>query len=177
MSLKRNWKKKNKMWTIIKFDRQKLELFKQDMRHKVDKDFSIYKPTLLIQKFKNNKLIDKHYSLLGDYIFCYHKIFSSSNGFERVKFFKGVKYFLSGSTINQKEIIEFIKKCKNVENKDGYITQNTFTTEINKFYKFKSGPFTEKIFKIIEVQKHKINILMGNIKTSINKKDYLFDLI
>ena len=164
------------MWTIIKFDKKNLELFKQEMKSKIDKNFHIYKPILLIQKFKNNKLIDKQYSLLGDYIFCHHKIFSSNYGFERVKFFKGVKYFLSGSTINQKEIIEFIKKCKNVENKDGYITQNTFSTEMNKFYKFKSGPFTEKIFKIIEIQKHKINILMGNIKTSINKKDYLFDL-
>ena len=39
------------------------------------------------------------------------------------------------------------------------------------------GPFTEKIFQIINLQKNKIRILMGNIKTTINNKDFLFSPI
>ena len=46
------------------------------MGSKIDKNFEIYNPKLLIQKFRNNKLINKEHSLLGDYIFCYHKIFN-----------------------------------------------------------------------------------------------------
>ena len=48
------------------------------------------------------------------------------------------------------------------------------STLIDKYYKFSSGPFTDKIFKIIELQKNKIDILMGNIKTKIKKKEFLF---
>jgi len=61
--------------------------------------------------------------------------------------------------------------------RNGYITYNIFDISINSFYKFKSGPFVEKIFKIISLQKNKIDILMGEIKTTINKKDYLFSSI
>ena len=34
----------------------------------------------------------------------------------------------------------------------------------------------EKIFKIINLQKNKIDIVLGNIKTSINKKNILLHL-
>lgn len=165
------------MWTILKFDKKKLHLFKSEMGSKIDKNFEIYNPKLLIQKFRNNKLINKEHSLLGDYIFCYHKIFSTEKGVDRIKFFRGVKYLLSGSITDQSEISKFIETCKQAENSNGFITQNTFSSKINRYYKFRSGPFTDKIFKIIELQKNKMNILMGNIKTTINKKDFLFDLI
>ena len=63
---------------------------------------------------------------------------------------------------------------KKLENENGYITQSIYQTEINKIYKFTSGPFTQKIFKIINLNKDKIDILIGNIKTRINKKKFLF---
>ena len=46
---------------------------------------------------------------------------------------------------------------------------------INSNYKFLTGPFAEKIFKIISLQKNKINILMGNLKTTIDKKEFFFN--
>ena len=52
-----------------------------------------------------------------------------------------------------------------------------FSKEKNKIYKFSSGPFTNKIFKIIALNKNKIDILMGNIKSTINKKNFLFEPI
>ena len=33
---------------------------------------------------------------------------------------------------------------------------------------------TDKLFKIIEIHKNKLKILLGGHKTTINKKDYLF---
>jgi hypothetical protein len=46
---------------------------------------------------------------------------------------------------------------------------------INSQYKFASGPFVEEIFEIINLQKNRINILMGNIKTTIKKQEFLFN--
>ena len=43
------------MWTIIKFDKKKLDFLKEDFTKKLGKDFIIYNPKLSIQKYKNNK--------------------------------------------------------------------------------------------------------------------------
>ena len=67
-----------------------------------------------------------------------------------------------------------LKNAKKNENKGGYLGSEFFEININSEYKFSSGPFTNIIFKIIKSQRHKINILMGNIKTTINKEEFLF---
>ena len=116
----------------------------------------------------------KEFDLLGDYLLCYHKSFAQEGSMERLKFTKGVKYPLNGSILSQKEIQKFICKCKSFENEKGYIKQSFYDLEINEYYQFSSGPFIDKIFKIIEFQKNKINILMGDLKTNISKKEFLF---
>jgi len=91
-----------------------------------------------------------------------------------MKFFKGVKTLLYGFKESQNEINNFIRNLKSLENKNGYITQSIYQTEVNKIYKFTSGPFTQKIFKIIDLNKDKIDVLIGNIKTRISRKKFLF---
>ena len=85
------------------------------------------------------------------------------------------KCVLNGFIQSQEEIKEFINKCKDAENNKGYLTQNFFELCINTKYKFISGPFADTIFKIIGIQKNKMNILLGDIKTTINKTEYLFN--
>ena len=87
---------------------------------------------------------------------------------------KGLKYFLNGFLESQNEISEFVLKCKENENEQGFLDQNFFDLRVNKSYKFFSGPFTNQIFKIVELQKNKINILIGKINTSVRKRDFLF---
>ena len=124
----------------------------------------------MIDKFKKNKKINYEFNLLGDYIFCYHNKFSNPFTVNSVKFSRGLKYVLDGFIASQNEIREFIENCKKLENNKGYMTQNIFDILIDKKYKFSSGPFTNQIFKIISMQKDKINISIGNLKTKINKK-------
>ena len=45
------------MWAILKVDRKNLTLLKRDLKIKVGADYKIYIPTLLVQKYKTNKLI------------------------------------------------------------------------------------------------------------------------
>jgi hypothetical protein len=162
------------MWTVLKFDKKSLGLLKEDLQKMLGNEYILYLPKIQIQKYKNNKLINKEVDLMGDYLFCYHKNFSNSNNFYNLKFLRGLKYFLEGHIKAQVEIENFINYCKKAENKEGYISKNFFKLNINSKYKFISGPFAEKIFKIIDLQKNKINILMRNIKTQINYKDFLF---
>ena len=161
------------MWTVIKFDKKKLSCLKNDLVKKFNSQTNIYCPKILIEQFKNNKLVKKELNLLGDYIFCYNEEFSDNFNLDKIKYLKGVKLLLDGFKKSQSEIDIFIKKCKEMENSDGYITQGAFEVKIDQSYKFSSGPFTEKIFKIIEIQKNKLKILMGNFTTIVDKRDYL----
>ena len=137
------------MWTIIKVDKKKINFFKEDLTKKIGSKFKIYNPKLITQKYKNNKLIDKEFNLLGDYLFCYHEDFSNKFTINNLQFVKGLKYILNGFTQSQNEIINFINRCKDSEDKNGYLSSDFYSLENNMNYKFSSGPFANTIFKII----------------------------
>ena len=162
------------MWTIIKFDKKKLSILKEDFSQKLNGNFEIYSPKLLIQKYKKNKLVNKELNLLGDYILCFHKDFKNYKTINNLKYCRGLKYFLEGFKTSQIDIENFVNKCKSSE-KDGYLSYNFYKLNLNGKYKFTTGPFVEKIFQIINLQKNKIDILMGNLKTTIKKKEFLFN--
>ena len=165
------------MWTIVKIDKKKLNFFKDDITKKLGSACVVYIPKLIVQKYKNSKLISKEFNLLGDYIFCFHNEFKNPLTLNKLKFTKGLKYFLNGFLQSQDGISDFVDKCKKAENKKGYLSINFCDLKSNRNYKFVSGPFVEKIFKIINLQKNYIEILMGNIKTKINKKKFLISPI
>ena len=134
------------MWTIIKLDHKKINLLKEDLRKKIGSQYKIYNPKLIIQKYNKNKLLNKEVNLLGDYIFCYHSKFCENSTLNNLKYLRGLKYFLDGFVSSQNEIQEFIKKCKKLEDKKGFISTNLFEIHLNTYYKFSSGPFVEKVF-------------------------------
>ena len=160
------------MWAILKIDRKKFSVLKKDLKDKLGADTIFYNPKLLIQKYKNNKLINKEFNLLGDYLFCFHTDLNNAKTKSQLKFVRGLKYLLDGFIHSQNEIKDFIYTCKSSENA-GYLSTNFLNLDKNKQYKFASGPFVDTIFKIINLQKNKIDILMGNFKTTINKKKFL----
>ncbi len=162
------------MWTILKYEKKKFQFLKEDLTKKLDKNFIFYNPKIKIQKFKNNKLINSEMEVLGNYIFCFHKNFQKTENFNHLQFCRGLKYFLNGHKQSQIEIENFIKKCKTLEDRNGYISHTLFELNLNSKYKFASGPFVEKIFQIIDLQKNKINILMGNIKTTVRTQEFIF---
>ena len=63
------------MWAVIKFDKKNFHLLKEDFFKKKGKELIIYRPKILVQKYKNNKLVNKEVDILGDYLFCFHKSF------------------------------------------------------------------------------------------------------
>jgi hypothetical protein len=162
------------MWTIIKIDKKKLNLLKQDFQKKIEGNFIFYNPKLRVQKLKKNKLVNKEIDILENYVFCFNKNFDKESTLNNLKFCRGFNYFLSGFKQSQSEIEYFINKCKSFEDKYGYLSNSFFLQKVNNTYKFLSGPFTNKIFKIIALRKNKIDVLMGNLKSTINRKDFLF---
>ena len=162
------------MWTIIKYEKKKLEFLKLDLEKKLGSECKFYQPKLLYKNYRKKKLIEKEFDLLGDYLFCFNEKFDNSKFINTINYSRGLKYILNGFIESQKEICAFIDKCKLSEDTNGYLSDQFYDLNVNSNYKFFSGPFTNSIFKILELQKNKIKILMGNLKTTVNKKDFFF---
>mgnify|MGYP001501257440 CR=1 FL=1 len=137
------------MWAIIKIDIKKIQLLKEDFIKKSGNDFTFYRPKILIKKYQRDKILKKEFYLLGDYLFCFHKNFNNRLFVNQLKYSRGLKYFLDGAKVFQDDVNHFINKCKNLEDQKGYLTRSLFELDFNKKYKFFSGPFVDRIFKII----------------------------
>ena len=101
-------------------------------------------------------------------------LFSENSTLIQLKYLKGLKYYLDGFQNQQLQIQKFVKYCRNYE-KNGYISQEFFNNINFERGKFISGPFTNLVFNILERNKKKLKVLVGNFKTTINlSKDCLY---
>ena len=164
------------MWTIIKIDKKKFSLFKLEMIKKLGSECKFYAPKIKVSTIRKNRKIEKNFFLLGDYIFCHHEKFNQHNLINQLKTIIGLKYFINNFFSAQKEIQLFIDKCKRMECREGFIRETLFNIYLNKNYKFISGALSGNLFKIIELNKTEISIVIGNIKAKLDrKKSYLFN--
>jgi hypothetical protein len=163
------------MWLVAKIKIKNLHFFKKDLVSKTGSDVKFYYPKVEYHRYFGSRVKRFEKFVLENYIFCYHEKFKKSSFINEIKFLKGLEYFLGGYNQNQNNIIKFIEYCKTFENERGYLTQSFFKAIITKRAKFVSGLFANIIFEILEKQKNKLKILVGNIVTTIPKKtNYLY---
>jgi hypothetical protein len=163
------------MWAILKIDKKKLFLLKNDLEKILNSKVKFYIPKIKIEKVSKKKARKEFkYELLGDYVFCFSEKFKIKNNIYLTNYTRGLKYFLNGFENSQNDIEKFIKICTEAENNTGFLTQKIFELKLNKYYKFLNGPFASKIFQLVEMQKNKIGFKFGKLKSYICKKDILF---
>ena len=98
-------------------------------------------------------------------------------GQRNINYLRGLKFFLNGFSNYQKDLLNFISRCKKHEDENGFIKQDFFDSNNFTRAKFVSGPFTNLVFDILSKQADKIEILIGKYKTTISKDSnflYLF---
>lgn len=163
------------MWVVAKIKASEANIFKNKLTLLFGKNIKFYSPKICFQKLYKNKLINFEKELLESYIFCYHEKFIKASAVNEIQFIRGLQYFLKGYVQSQKEIRNFIDYCKSYENNDGYLKPIFFKQLVSKRAQFISGPFTNTMFEIIDRQKNKLKILIGNIVTTISdNKNYLY---
>ena len=163
------------MWIVAKIKKKEIKTFKEDSIKEAGKDIQFYCPKIEYHQYFRDKVKRLEKLALENYIFCYHKNFKDSLFINKLKFIKGLEYFLNGHYQDQNEIIKFIKYCKCSEDNKGYLTQTFFRNLITRKAKFISGPFTNMIFEILEKQKNKLKIKVGNVVTTISdNSNYLY---
>jgi hypothetical protein len=163
------------MWIVAKIKRKEIETFKKDLIKKSNSNVKFYCPKIEYQQYYKKKIKRQEKLALEDYIFCYNENFNKTSYVNKLKFVKGLEYFLNGYLQNQNEIVKFVKYCKWSENNRGYLTQAFFKTITTKKAKFISGPFANMMFEIIKKQKNKLKIIVGNVVTTVSdNSNYLY---
>tara|TARA_B100000902_G_C27313931_1_gene920096 strand:+ start:2549 stop:3046 length:498 start_codon:yes stop_codon:yes gene_type:complete len=162
------------MWAIIKYKKNSFYTLQKELIQKIDKSLKIFIPKIKIQKVIKNNITYKDIPILGDYLFCYHPCFRTSQIINKLKFCRGLEYFLSNYLNNQNEIEKFINDCKKNEDQNGYIKQSFFNFNYLSEFQFLTGPFLNQIFKILNKEKDKINILVKNKKITVSKDKHIF---
>tara|TARA_B100000700_G_scaffold318858_1_gene412879 strand:- start:760 stop:1260 length:501 start_codon:yes stop_codon:yes gene_type:complete len=163
------------MWIIAKYKQNEFKILQDEFFKVLGNNLKFYIPKIKYEKIVNNKIRIVQKSILEDYLICYHPEFKFSQTLQKLKYTKGLNFFLNGFKENQNQIQNFVNNCKKYENKDGFITKEFFNDINSTKCKFISGPFTEMIFHILSRQKNSLKILIGNIKTTISKNSlYLY---
>ena len=164
-------------WIVARCKNNEVEIFKKSLNDFLGDSVEYYQPKIQYEKFLKNKNFSKKIKkfILGNYLFCNSKHFINSENTQRLKFIKGIQYFLPGAFLNQEDIISFIENCKKNEDENGSLKQEFFSLCFNKNYKFLTGPFKDQLFKIISEQNKKLLILLNNKKITLFKDSkYLF---
>lgn len=159
------------MWTIVKIKKNyNIAALKASLKNLLSAKPTIYSPKILQQSIRGNKFHSKNHYILGNYILIFHEKLKEKYFFDKLKFVKGIDFVLKGFEHSQEEIKSFFKKCKDNENKYGYLIQDFFINALNDKIKFCSGPFINFAINLIQVQGNKISVLAGKYKILVNKK-------
>mgnify|MGYP001169760903 FL=1 len=163
------------MWIVAKINHLETETFKSQLKKRLGLDIKFYNPLICIKKVHKQKLKNQSRPILNNYIFCYHQKFDDESAINQISNIRGLNYFLKSYKLNQKEIETFINNCKSFEDKEGFISPAFFKDLLSNKAKFISGPFTNLFFDIIEKQKGKMKIMLGNFAIAISDKSkYLY---
>ena len=165
------------MWIIIKLKHNQFNILKEEFKKKLNIEPKFFFPKLKLQKIKKNKLVQHITPLLGDYIFCYHHDFVNKNIIENMNYLKGLKFIFAGFKNYQKDILNFMNRCKKHEDQNGFIKQTFFNFISMHKIKFLSGPFTNIIFKIINRKKNNMQVTDGKVNISFSTDSYLFEAV
>ena len=162
------------MWAVLKIDKKNISLLKRDLLSKLGSEVKFYMPKLQLKKFLKRKIFVKESFLLGDYLLCFHEDFSKRSILTSLKYCKGLKYFITSFLNNQKEIENFVEKCKKNEDENGFIRSTFFEFNNTKNFEFISGPFTNMIFRILHENKLNIRASLGKYNVTVSKEENLF---
>ncbi len=158
------------MWIVAKYNSGQSQTLKENLSKILGSEIEFYQPKIMIE-LRKKKFFK---NILGNYVFCRHSRFSEDKILNNLKFVKGLNYFLSNCKLEQKQILEFIYKCKNHEEKNNILSQSFFDELVNLKAKFISGPFKSFAFEIINKNKNYFITKINNFKIRVKKKNKYF---
>ena len=158
------------MWIVAKYNNGQSQTLKENLSKILGSEIEFYQQKIMIE-LRKKKFFK---NILGNYVFCKHSRFSEDKILNNLKFIKGLSYFLSNYKLEQKQILEFIYKCKNHEGKNNILSQTFFDELVDLKARFISGPFKSFAFEIINKNKNYFITKINNFKIRLKKKEKYF---
>jgi len=159
------------MWIVAKINRKEFNILKYSLKTRLGSIPEIYVTKIQVNKFIKNKLCKKEIFILENYVFLKHEKFNNNSFLSSLKNLKGLNMILPFFDSSQSEIKFFIKRCKDNENKFGFLKQSFFDLFSKKKIEFSSGPFSKFVGKLINIEKNKITVLVKNYLVSIKSNE------
>ena len=76
----------------------------------------------------------------------------------------------------QNEIYKFVQRCEKYQDNLGYVNSDFFNLSEGMDIRFSKGPFVNFVSKIVEIQKKKLKMLVGNYSIYLEKKENCLSL-
>ena len=164
------------MWMVFNIKLNNLKIFTKSLSEKIHSShLETYMPKILTEKWSKGKKLYSEKLLLGKYVFCYDEKFKNQKYLNNIKFTKGLNYILNNRESDQNDIKNFINTCKKYESKKGYLRQEFFKQIDLKKGFFLNGPMKNLFFEIINSEKNRVKIRIGDLNVvSSNKNNYAF---
>ena len=99
--------------------------------------------------------------------------FQNKNFLNLIKYTIGLKSILNNFKVSQKNILDFLNKCK-LHEKEGMIKNSFFSFVEKSEFIFLTGPFYKKIFKIVNREKNFLSITINEMKIRISNKNLVY---
>ena len=160
------------MWIVIQYQKNKEKDLISEIRKKVNSKIEFYIPKIRY-RIKQNSIKEIEENILKDYMFVKSHKFENKNFLNLIKYSVGLKSILNNFKISQKNISDFLNKCKFHE-REGLIKNSFFSFIEKSDFIFLTGPFYKKIFKIINREKNFLNITIDKMKIRISNKNLVF---
>ena len=151
------------MWSIAKYKSYEYHLFTESMRHELP-NCKIFRPL-----FKKGK---RTICLLGNYCFLYHRDLDDEDILNKLKYKRGVNYFLGHYKSQQQSIQDFIDYLQKNMESEGVLNPKFFFQYLSKQGVFLEGPLKSLIFNVLEKHKKSLKITIEGMCTPmlINKE-------
>ena len=160
------------MWIIIKVKKfSEINFIKKSLSNLCGSEVKLCHPKIQRSISQNFKKFYKESFLLDKYVLIYHNRFSDSNILGKLNYTRNIDYCLSGFKSCQKNIIDFVKNCEKYQDELGFVSSEFFKLEQGKNIKFSKGPFINFVSKIVEIQKKKLKLLVGDLTIYLDKKE------
>ncbi len=160
------------MWIVAKYNTGQSQILKESLISMLGFEVEFYQPKIIFELKK--KQIFKN--ILGNYIFCKHDKFNEDKIINNLKFTKGLNYFLFNYKSEQKQISNFINKCKLHEGENKILKQSFFEDIIKFKAKLITGPFKNIILESINKNKNFFSGKINNLKITVKKNRYFIPL-
>ncbi len=161
------------MWIVVKYKKGGEHQLIENIQKKIQSSIEYYVPKIKYKLFKNNSSYMYEENILNNYMFIKSEKFKYKNYLDLIQFTKGLILILNNYKISQKNIINFLVKCKTHE-KNGFISSSFFSFIEKTNFIFLTGPFYKKIFKIIRKRNNFLDISVNNLSLKVSNKNLVY---